>query len=187
MLCADEDVQNPVIVFETIIGLVVRLAEHGLIHCDFNEFNIMIDDNEKVTMIDFPEMVSVSHLNAQMYIGRDQETMRNAKMQLFFVLFSLCLEHLNPFVSGVCFGLSLLFWLSNDFASTFLRFNLIFEEQQDELDVSEGDDDDAEEFGNGKPCFSSISKAAGSFDEGLAACGFTEKDQETLMSTFKGD
>ncbi|ESR65535.1 hypothetical protein CICLE_v10008180mg [Citrus x clementina] len=65
--------QNPDSVFETIIGLVVRLAEHGLIHCDFNEFNIMIDDDEKVTMIDFPQMVSVSHQNAQMYFDRDVE------------------------------------------------------------------------------------------------------------------
>ncbi|KAI8023180.1 G patch domain-containing protein TGH [Camellia lanceoleosa] len=47
--------------------LVVRLAEHGLIHCDFNEFNIMIDDDEKVTMIDFPQMVSRSHRNAHIF------------------------------------------------------------------------------------------------------------------------
>lgn len=68
-----KQLQNPEIVFESIIGLVVRLAEHGLIHCDFNEFNIMIDDDEKVTMIDFPQMVSVSHRNAQMYFDRDVE------------------------------------------------------------------------------------------------------------------
>ncbi|XP_008448921.1 serine/threonine-protein kinase rio2 [Cucumis melo] len=68
-----KQLQNPDVVFETIIGLVVRLAEHGLIHCDFNEFNIMIDDDEKVTMIDFPQMVSVSHRNAQMYFDRDVE------------------------------------------------------------------------------------------------------------------
>ncbi|XVF23106.1 hypothetical protein REPUB_Repub13aG0009100 [Reevesia pubescens] len=68
-----KQLQNPETVFETIIGLVVRLAEHGLIHCDFNEFNIMIDDDEKVTMIDFPQMVSVSHRNAQMYFDRDIE------------------------------------------------------------------------------------------------------------------
>ncbi|KAF6156300.1 hypothetical protein GIB67_010109 [Kingdonia uniflora] len=68
-----KELPNPDIVFETIIGLVTRLAEHGLIHCDFNEFNIMIDDDEKVTMIDFPQMVSVSHRNAQMYFDRDVE------------------------------------------------------------------------------------------------------------------
>lgn len=64
---------NPDVVFETIIAAVIRLAEHGLIHCDFNEFNIMIDDDEKVTIIDFPQMVSVSHPNAQMYFDRDVE------------------------------------------------------------------------------------------------------------------
>ncbi|XP_038697927.1 serine/threonine-protein kinase rio2-like [Tripterygium wilfordii] len=68
-----KQLQNPEIVFETIINIVVRLAEHGLIHCDFNEFNIMIDDDEKVTMIDFPQMVSVSHRNAEMYFDRDVE------------------------------------------------------------------------------------------------------------------
>ncbi|GLT73701.1 hypothetical protein SLA2020_455390 [Shorea laevis] len=68
-----KELQNPEVVFEIILGLIVRLAEHGLIHCDFNEFNIMIDDDEKVTMIDFPQMVSVSHRNAQMYFDRDVE------------------------------------------------------------------------------------------------------------------
>ncbi|KAL3846288.1 hypothetical protein ACJIZ3_003691 [Penstemon smallii] len=68
-----KQLQNPYMVFETILGLVIRLAEHGLIHCDFNEFNIMIDDDEKITMIDFPQMISVSHQNARMYFDRDVE------------------------------------------------------------------------------------------------------------------
>jgi len=29
-----------------MIDLVIKLAEHGLIHGDFNEFNLMIDDEE---------------------------------------------------------------------------------------------------------------------------------------------
>lgn len=37
-----KQLQNPDTVFEKIIGVIVRLAEHGLIHCDFNEFNIMV-------------------------------------------------------------------------------------------------------------------------------------------------
>ncbi|CAN1844187.1 Serine/threonine-protein kinase rio2 [Linum perenne] len=68
-----KQLQNPEVVFETVLGLIVRLTERGLIHCDFNEFNIMIDDDEKVTMIDFPQMVSVSHRNAQMFFDRDVE------------------------------------------------------------------------------------------------------------------
>nr|CAD1817728.1 unnamed protein product [Ananas comosus var. bracteatus] len=35
--------------------------------------NKAIDDDEKVTMIDFPQMVSVSHRNAKMYFDRDVE------------------------------------------------------------------------------------------------------------------
>lgn len=37
-----KQLQNTDTVFEKIIGIIVRLAEHGLIHCDFNEFNIMV-------------------------------------------------------------------------------------------------------------------------------------------------
>ncbi|KAF3438409.1 hypothetical protein FNV43_RR21171 [Rhamnella rubrinervis] len=84
-----KQLQNPEVVFDTIIGLVVRLAEHGLIHCDFNEFNIMIDDDEKVTMIDFPQMVSVSHHNAQMYFDRDVECI----LKFFSKRFNLTFEY----------------------------------------------------------------------------------------------
>jgi|TARA_B110000285_G_C15008311_1_gene555069 RIO kinase 2 len=51
--------------------LIIRLAEHGLVHGDFNEFNLMIDDEENITMIDFPQMVSTSHANAKFYFERD--------------------------------------------------------------------------------------------------------------------
>lgn len=50
------------------MAIVVRLAECGLVHCDFNEFNIMISDEGKITMIDFPQMISTSHPNAEEYV-----------------------------------------------------------------------------------------------------------------------
>ncbi|KAG6596829.1 Serine/threonine-protein kinase rio2, partial [Cucurbita argyrosperma subsp. sororia] len=131
-----KQLQNPDVVFETIIGLVVRLAEHGLIHCDFNKFNIMIDDDEKVTMIDFPQMVSVSHRNAQMYFDRDVECI--------FKFFRK-------------------------------RFNMSFHETVDDENDVEIDNDEG-----ARPCFSSISKGAGSLDKELAASGFTRKDQEDI-------
>jgi RIO kinase 2 len=54
MLCSVQvkELQNPDDVFDTILGLIVRLAEHGLIHCDFNEFNIMVS-------LPFPFLVCV--------------------------------------------------------------------------------------------------------------------------------
>ena len=45
---------NPKEVYLQLMGLVIWLAENGLIHGDFNEFNLMIDDDEKITLIDFP-------------------------------------------------------------------------------------------------------------------------------------
>jgi hypothetical protein len=41
------------------------------VHCDFNEFNIMCDENGDVTIIDFPQMVSCNHPNAEDLFVRD--------------------------------------------------------------------------------------------------------------------
>jgi RIO kinase 2 len=50
------------------MGLIVKLGKCGLIHCDFNEFNLMLNDDKKsLTLIDFPQMISTSHPNAQEY------------------------------------------------------------------------------------------------------------------------
>jgi RIO kinase 2 len=43
---------------------IIRLAEHWLVHGDFNEFNLLIDDDENITIIDFPQMTSTNHPNA---------------------------------------------------------------------------------------------------------------------------
>ncbi len=50
------------------VNLILKLASYGLIHGDFNEFNLMISDDEQITMIDFPQIVSTSHPNAEMYV-----------------------------------------------------------------------------------------------------------------------
>lgn len=47
------------------------MAEHGLIHGDFNEFNLLINSKYNVTVIDFPQMISTNHLNAKAYFDRD--------------------------------------------------------------------------------------------------------------------
>jgi RIO kinase 2 len=52
-------------VYSECMDLVVRLANCGLIHGDFNEFNLMVNDDESITMYDFPQMVSTSHENAE--------------------------------------------------------------------------------------------------------------------------
>lgn len=60
-------------IFNTCLDILRKLAEHGLVHCDFNEFNLMIDESNggNITLIDFPQMVSTSHYNASELLQRD--------------------------------------------------------------------------------------------------------------------
>lgn len=53
--------------YKDCMDLIVKLANHGLIHGDFNEFNLLLSDDEEITMIDFPQMVSTDHINAEEY------------------------------------------------------------------------------------------------------------------------
>ena len=53
------------------MDLIVRLASSGLIHGDFNEFNILIRRSTgEPVVIDFPQMVSTSHTNAEWCVSR---------------------------------------------------------------------------------------------------------------------
>jgi RIO kinase 2 len=76
-LCNIKDIDKPGKIYDELMSIIVRLASYGLIHSDFNEFNIMISDTGRVTMIDFPQMVSISHLNAEYYFDRDVQCVRD--------------------------------------------------------------------------------------------------------------
>lgn len=45
------ELADPLIVLEKLMKLIVRLAHCGLIHGDFNEFNLMINDKGHITLI----------------------------------------------------------------------------------------------------------------------------------------
>ena len=59
------DLREPAAICDTLLDLAVRLARCGLIHGDLNEFNVMVDEQDKLTLIDFPQMVSTAHSNAE--------------------------------------------------------------------------------------------------------------------------
>lgn len=107
------EVPDPAGLYAELMSMIMRLAQFGLIHGDFNEFNLLIkeveiapdeqesnakgkategsatttttedneenEENEEPTaniqlvpvLIDFPQMVSVDHANAEMYFDRD--------------------------------------------------------------------------------------------------------------------
>jgi len=62
--------------YNDLMNMIVRLARYGVIHGDFNEFNLMVDADGRATMIDFPQMVSIDHFNAAEYFDRDVNCIR---------------------------------------------------------------------------------------------------------------
>ncbi|GAB1609051.1 serine/threonine-protein kinase rio2-like [Argonauta hians] len=76
-MCQVHDVGDPGEVYSQVMQIIVNLGNCGVIHGDFNEFNLMINEEGHVTMIDFPQMVSVSHHNAEWYFNRDVQCIRD--------------------------------------------------------------------------------------------------------------
>ncbi|KIK40624.1 hypothetical protein CY34DRAFT_807035 [Suillus luteus UH-Slu-Lm8-n1] len=71
------DVPSPGKLYSTLMDIIVRFARAGLIHGDYNEFNILIRrESGEPIVIDFPQMVSTSHENAEWYFNRDVECIR---------------------------------------------------------------------------------------------------------------
>lgn len=58
-----DDVES---LYDELMNLILKLGSFGVIHGDFNEFNLMLTDEGKPIVIDFPQMVSTSHPNAEM-------------------------------------------------------------------------------------------------------------------------
>jgi len=88
VLCHTTQLQDPSKTFHECIDMIVEFAESGLIHCDFNEFNLMIThDCEKVVVIDFPQMVSTRHPNAESLFQRDVECVHSFFKKCFGLTF----------------------------------------------------------------------------------------------------
>uniref|UniRef100_A0A2M4AJL9 Serine/threonine-protein kinase RIO2 n=1 Tax=Anopheles triannulatus TaxID=58253 RepID=A0A2M4AJL9_9DIPT len=71
------EVGNVEALYDDLMNLIVRLGNCGVIHGDFNEFNIMITQEQRAILIDFPQMISTSHPNAEMYFDRDVQGVRD--------------------------------------------------------------------------------------------------------------
>ena len=55
--------------YDNLMNLILRFGNYGVIHGDFNEFNIMLtEENLKPIIIDFPQMISIHHPNAREYV-----------------------------------------------------------------------------------------------------------------------
>ncbi|CAB3408699.1 unnamed protein product [Caenorhabditis bovis] len=82
-LCNVNHIEDKGALYDRLMALIVKLARHGVIHGDFNEFNLILLDDEKIMMIDFPQMVSIDHPNAQFYFERDVNCVRTFMKRRF--------------------------------------------------------------------------------------------------------
>lgn len=81
-----DKVPDPAGLYAELMDMIIQLASLGLIHGDFNEFNILIKEEEVEgtdgdvklvpVLIDFPQMVSVDHADAEYYFQRDVNCVR---------------------------------------------------------------------------------------------------------------
>lgn len=114
------EVLDPAGLYAELLELILRLADYGLIHGDFNEFNILLRDDEispspsstpsdstavptteKVQtpiLIDFPQMVSIDHANAEVYFARDVDCIK----RFFARRFHFTSDEPGPFFADAC-------------------------------------------------------------------------------------
>ena len=110
------EVPDPAGLYSELMDMILRLAQFGLIHGDFNEFNILIKEATAApdikggegeaassealralipVLIDFPQMVSIDHANAAMYFDRDV----NCVKRFFERRFHFTSDEPGPFFS----------------------------------------------------------------------------------------
>ena len=69
------EVKQPEALYSHLVHLVIQLANRGLVHSDYNEFNLLYSPAastaRSVTMIDFPQMITTQHPDAATYFQRD--------------------------------------------------------------------------------------------------------------------
>lgn len=63
--------------YRKLMELILKFGSMGLIHGDFNEFNILVhEDTEEPIVIDFPQMISILHRNAEEQFDRDVQCIK---------------------------------------------------------------------------------------------------------------
>merc|ERR1719150_2289464 len=72
------EVPDAAALYDKLMKLLVKFADHGVIHGDFNEFNIMLDrETADPIIIDFPQMVSTLHQDAALFFNRDVKCLQD--------------------------------------------------------------------------------------------------------------
>ena len=82
------EVKQPESLYSHLVHLAIDLANHGLVHSDYNEWNLLYSTTaahvaDSITMIDFPQMISTQHPDAATYFKRDIDCITRFFMRRF--------------------------------------------------------------------------------------------------------
>ena len=90
-----DEVKDKEVLYHKMIDFIQKLGENGLIHGDFNEFNILLNINkpDEIVVIDFPQMISMHHSEAQNYFKRDVQCVKNYFIKKFNITFDEDLKY----------------------------------------------------------------------------------------------
>jgi RIO-like serine/threonine protein kinase len=96
-LCHVDDLDNKEKAYNELTTTLAKMAERGLIHGDFNEFNILVTQEQKLYVIDFPQMLSLEHSEARVYFERDLKCINKFFLKKFGIKFenSLCFDDIQ--------------------------------------------------------------------------------------------
>lgn len=92
------DVKDVAGLYKKLMDLLLKFGSQGLIHGDFNEFNILVlEDTEEPVVIDFPQMISIEHPNAEEQFDRDVQCIKT----FFERRFRFTADEDGPFFSDI--------------------------------------------------------------------------------------
>ena len=92
-----DEIKDKEILYHKMMDFIQKLGENGLIHGDFNEFNILLNINkpDEIVVIDFPQMISMHHPEAENYFKRDVQCVKNYFIKKFNITFDEDLKFEN--------------------------------------------------------------------------------------------
>jgi RIO kinase 2 len=65
------NLEDPQVFLDEILENVKKSYKAGLIHSDLSEFNVLLNDEGKLYIIDWPQYVDKNSSNAEEYLRRD--------------------------------------------------------------------------------------------------------------------
>jgi len=71
-----QELRDPLAVFNEILDLAVRLLKVGVVHADFSEFNVLVSEDDSITLIDFPQCMKHTDPEAEDKFNHDINELR---------------------------------------------------------------------------------------------------------------